>query len=83
MLQPTINSLITKRISVSEIGGMLGISAALLSGANAIAPLLWGAIFQALGPSWPFLMGAILLLVLLVFAMRFIQPGSEQNTQTG
>jgi DHA1 family tetracycline resistance protein-like MFS transporter len=83
LLQPTINSLITKRISISEIGGMLGISAALLSGANAIAPLLWGAIFQTLGPSWPFLIGAILLLALLVFAMRSIQPTSAQNMQTG
>ena len=31
VLQPTINSLITKRIEPSEIGGTLGISAALLS----------------------------------------------------
>jgi MFS transporter, DHA1 family, tetracycline resistance protein len=83
MLQPTINSLITKRIDIGEIGGMLGISAALLSAANAIAPLLWGAVFQALGPSWPFILGGILLLILLVVALRMIQPGREQSIPTG
>jgi DHA1 family tetracycline resistance protein-like MFS transporter len=77
MLQPTINSLITKRIEVGEIGGMLGISAALLSGANAIAPLLWGVVFQALGPSWPFLLGGILLVVLMLLSMRMIRPDRE------
>ena len=53
VLQPSINSLITKRIEPDEIGGMLGISAALLSAANAIAPLIGGAIFQALGAPPP------------------------------
>ena len=83
MLQPTINSLITKRINIGEIGGMLGISAALLSAANAVAPLVWGAIFQTLGPSWPFLLGGVVLLVLLFIAMRMLQPGSEQTAPAG
>lgn len=83
MLQPTINSSITKRIAMDEIGGMLGISAALLSGANAIAPLLWGVVFQALGPSWPFILGGILLLGLLLLATRTISSVSEQTTPTG
>jgi len=79
VLQPTINSLITKRIEPDEIGGMLGISAALLSGANAIAPLVWGAVFQALGPGWPFLLGGIILGILLVLALRLLPPGREQQ----
>lgn len=83
MLQPTINSLITKRINIGEIGGMLGISAALLSAANAVAPLIWGAIFQTLGPSWPFLLGGVVLLILLFIAMRMLQPGSEQTAPSG
>ena len=38
VLQPSINSLLTRKVSPLEIGGTLGISAALLSAANAIAP---------------------------------------------
>jgi MFS family permease len=83
MLQPTINSLITKRISVAEIGGMLGISAALMSAANAIAPVLWGAIFQAFGSSWPFILGGVLLFVLLLLSLRWLTPGREERQQAG
>lgn len=83
MLQPSINSLITKRVEPGEVGGMLGISAALLSGANAVAPLLGGMIFQFVGTSAPFLAGALLLALLLVFALRRIQPGREEQLPAG
>ncbi|MEW5870399.1 MAG: MFS transporter [Chloroflexota bacterium] len=61
VLQPSINSLITKRVNRDEIGGMLGISSSLLSGANAIAPLIGGLIFQAFGAPAPFLLGGAIL----------------------
>jgi MFS family permease len=38
VLQPSINSMITKQVLPIEIGGILGISASFLSGANAITP---------------------------------------------
>ena len=80
MLQPSINSLITKRIDLREVGGMLGISAALLSSANALAPLIGGALFQALGASWPFLLGGILMGVLYLVAARRLTPEGEAAT---
>jgi MFS transporter, DHA1 family, tetracycline resistance protein len=83
ILQPSINSMITKRISPLEVGGILGISAALLSSANAIAPLLGGAIYQAFGPGWPFFLGGVVLAWLLVFALRSIRPGGEETQPAG
>lgn len=83
ILQPAINSLITKRIEPNEVGGMLGISAALLSGANAIAPLLGGLIFQVLGPTAPFWLGGALLAILLAFALGRIKPGREETAGGG
>ncbi len=83
VLQPAINSLITKRIEPSEVGGMLGISAALVSGANAIAPLFGGALFQALGSTAPFLTGGLILIILLVFALRVVKPGREEQAGAG
>ena len=70
LLQPSINSSITKRIDFSEVGGMLGISAALLSAANALAPVIGGVLFQACGASWPFLLGGILMGGLYLVAAR-------------
>jgi len=83
VLQPSINSLITKRVDPMEVGGMLGISAALLSGANAIAPLLGGTIYQALGPAWPFLLGGVMLALLMLFAIRSIRAGREEMQPAG
>ncbi|MFM8319353.1 MAG: hypothetical protein ACKOC5_00440 [Chloroflexota bacterium] len=37
-------------------------------------PLIGGLIFQVLGPSWPFRLGSLMLAVLLVYALRAIQP---------
>jgi DHA1 family tetracycline resistance protein-like MFS transporter len=54
LLQPALNSLISQRSGDDERGGMLGVSAGLLSGGNAIAPLIGGIFFQWFGPSAPF-----------------------------
>ena len=70
VLQPSINSMITKQVLPIEIGGILGISASFLSGANAITPLVMGAIFQWVGASAPFFVGGVLLLVLWFVANR-------------
>ncbi|MBE2221073.1 MAG: MFS transporter [Anaerolineae bacterium] len=83
ILRPAINSLITKRVEHQEVGGMLGISTSFSSAANAIAPLLGGIIFQALGPRSPFLAGGILMAVLLLIAVRVIAPGREDTAAAG
>jgi DHA1 family tetracycline resistance protein-like MFS transporter len=83
VLQPSINSLITKRVKKDEVGGILGISASFLSGANAVAPLLGGVIFQALGATWPFLFGGLLMGALWVGALLVIKPGREEAAPPG
>lgn len=83
MLQPTINSLITKRVTPMEIGGMLGISAAFLSAANAAAPVVGGAVFEAAGPTTLFLLWGGLMAVLLFVALRRLTPGREESADPG
>lgn len=78
ILQPAINSMITKRVDSGERGGILGISAAFLSGANALAPLIGGAVFQWGGSSAPFWLWTAILGILLFAAMRMIKPGREE-----
>ncbi len=72
VLAPTINSAITKRLAPDEVGGMLGISAALVSAANALAPLIWGVFYQTLGEMSPFLLGGLVLIALFVLAAQRI-----------
>jgi MFS family permease len=70
VLQPSINSLITKRVPAVEVGGILGISAAFMSAANAVSPLILGGVFQVFGSTAPFLIGGIILLLLWGTAVR-------------
>jgi DHA1 family tetracycline resistance protein-like MFS transporter len=70
VLQPSINSSLTKYVAAEDVGGTLGISASFFSGANAITPLVMGAIFQWVGASAPFLIGGVILLVLWLVARR-------------
>lgn len=72
LLHPAVNSLITKSADKSEVGSMLGISAGFYSGANAIAPLFYGSLFQWLGASVPFFVGGVILAILWIFAPRAI-----------
>ncbi len=73
VLQPAINSLITKAADKGEIGGILGISSGFLSAANAIAPLFYGTLFQWLGAPVPFFLGGLILAVLWLVAMRKVK----------
>jgi MFS transporter, DHA1 family, tetracycline resistance protein len=72
VLHPAVNSLITKSSNKEEVGGMLGISAAFYSAANAVAPLFYGSLFQWFGGPVPFFIGGLVLLILWVVAPRYI-----------
>jgi MFS family permease len=82
VLQPTINSLITKRVDVVEVGAILGISAAFLSAANTLAPAIAGVIFQVGGPTMPFLLGGIAMAILLLIAQRQLVPNPRDSLVT-
>jgi DHA1 family tetracycline resistance protein-like MFS transporter len=81
VLSPAINSAITKRVSLTEVGGMLGLSTAFVSLANALAPLVGGVVFQWVGSTGPFLLFGLLAALMWVLARRKIkqqpQPQGE------
>ncbi|MEP7288513.1 MAG: MFS transporter [Chloroflexota bacterium] len=78
VLQPSINSMITKKVSANERGGILGISAALISAANVFAPLMGGVLFQA-NSGLPFIIWGGLMGLLLAIAWVFLKPDISQN----
>jgi len=73
VLQPAVNSLITKASSKDEVGGMLGASSAAYSAANAIAPLFYGSLFQWFGGPVPFFAGGLILAILWLIAPRVVK----------
>lgn len=78
VLQPSINSLLTRNVSVVEIGGTLGISAALLSAANAFAPVIGGVLFQRIYSGAPYLFGSLVAVVLVLISLRGLEKRAHQ-----
>lgn len=70
VLSPTINSAISKQAKPNEIGRMLGLSSAFSSAANAITPVLGGAIYQYAGMAAPFIIGPAILVVFFIMARQ-------------
>lgn len=79
LVRPALNSLMIKGGQPGERGAILGISAAFVSLADAVAPLVGGWIFQSSGPSAPFLIGGFVMAVLLVLSLVVVQgEGSSE-----
>jgi len=66
LIRPSLNTLITQRATRTEYGAVLGLSAALVTLANALAPVIGGLIYQQYGMTAPFLVGAVVFGLLLV-----------------
>lgn len=78
LIRPALNSLITQRVTRQAFGSALGVSAALVSAANATAPLFAGLIFQHHGATTPFLLGGLLMAGLCVSSLIVPQLVSRQ-----
>jgi len=72
LIRPGLNSLMVKTAGTGESGAVLGVSASVVSLADAVAPLIGGLVFQSLGASAPFALGAGLMLALLIIAWRLV-----------
>lgn len=81
LMRPSLNSLMTKRVSKEEYGGILGVSASFGSAANAAAPLLGGYLFQHYGTGAPFLLGAGVMAGLFLLSFIFLRDAQPMPSQ--
>lgn len=76
LIRPSLNSLMTQRVSSDNYGQVLGVSSSFVSAANASAPLVGALVFQTYGNSAPFLIGGMLMVVLTLLSILLIRPSS-------
>jgi DHA1 family tetracycline resistance protein-like MFS transporter len=74
LIRPALNSLMVQQAPAGETGAVLGVSAAFVSLADAVAPLIGGWIFQMYGSSAPFAVGGMVMAVLLIASLLLLRP---------
>jgi DHA1 family tetracycline resistance protein-like MFS transporter len=78
-MQPTLNSLISRRAGMDEQGAVLGITSSVGSLSRVLGPVIAGSLFAALGRSSPFLWGASLVAISLLVAVRLPRPAARPD----
>ncbi|MEE8332986.1 MAG: MFS transporter [Alphaproteobacteria bacterium] len=78
---PCLSSLISQHAAAEERGALLGVSQTCSTLARIVGPAWSGFAFGALGPSWPFFSGALVMAVMLALALRLAasRPASGQS----
>lgn len=82
LMRPSINTLLTRRVSRQAYGSILSLSASTVSLANGIAPLAGGWLFQHYGPTLPFLLGGLVIAVLVFVSIGIVKPSVIQPEHT-
>jgi MFS transporter, DHA1 family, tetracycline resistance protein len=77
-MQPSLNSLISRRAGAEEQGEVMGVAQSVASLSRVLGPLLAGALFAGLGRDSPFLSGMVLVVAATVVAWRL--PPAEPTT---
>ncbi len=81
MIRPALNSLLTQRVKAAEFGSILGVSSAMVSAANAGAPLAAGWLFQRHGAAMPFLLGGALMAGLCLCSVVWLRGRVSQQIE--
>jgi len=69
-MQPSLNSLISRRAGAEEQGEVMGVAQSVASLSRVLGPLLAGALFAGLGRDSPFLCGMVLVVLAAVIGWR-------------
>jgi DHA1 family tetracycline resistance protein-like MFS transporter len=70
LLNPSINSLISRQAGAEERGGIMGVAQSGASLARVVGPAVAGPLFELIGRNAPYYAGALVMLGVLGFALR-------------
>jgi len=84
LLNPSINSLISRQAAIEERGGIMGVAQSGASLARVVGPVVAGPLFELLGRNAPYYAGAMVMLGVLGFALRLPREhAAPQGAQPG
>ena len=72
---PTLTSLVSHYAGEDERGAILGLSQSSAGFGRILGPALSGSVFAGLGPDWPFLCGALVMVLMFALSLRLIRRG--------
>jgi MFS transporter, DHA1 family, tetracycline resistance protein len=78
-MQPSLNSLISRRAGVEEQGEIMGVAQSVASLSRVLGPLLAGALFAGLGRDFPFFCGTVLVIAAAFISWRL--PAADSATR--
>jgi DHA1 family tetracycline resistance protein-like MFS transporter len=70
MVTPALNSLLSLQTGAGSQGGMMGLARSATTMARVLGPLFAGVLFDLLGKDWPFYVGALIMVSVMLMAMR-------------
>jgi DHA1 family tetracycline resistance protein-like MFS transporter len=73
LLNPSVNSLLSRRARADNQGGILGVAQSASSLARIVGPAIAGALFGAEGRNAPYYLGTAIMLVVLVLAFGLLR----------
>ena len=68
-MQPSLNSLISRRAGAEEQGEVMGVAQSVGSLSRVLGPLLAGALFAGLGRDFPFFCGTVLVVAAALISL--------------
>jgi DHA1 family tetracycline resistance protein-like MFS transporter len=83
MIQPSVNSLISRRAVSDEQGEVMGVTQSFGSLARILGPFFAGVLFVGIGPSAPYFAGAALMSGVLVLALRTMRGEAARPPFSG
>jgi len=83
-MQPSLNSLISRRAGAEEQGEVMGVAQSVASFSRVLGPLLAGALFAGLGREFPFFCGTVLVVAAALISWRLppAEPAARPETVT-
>jgi len=74
LLQPSLNSLVTKRVEPQNVGQALGVGAAFMSAGTVLGPIIGGFLFTMVGAAAPFIINGVIGFILYLLARQRLTP---------